>query len=569
MNRSSRRSSSSFFAHWCLPAAFAALLVCLPAMAHADTLSFSITGKGWGHGIGLSQYGAQGYAKSGWTYDRILAWYYQGTTLGPSAAKAVRVNLDKDKARRGSWTLRSGWEGQRLIVNGEAMPADHTFVFTAVGTQVQVRDADAAGEPLLLSGTVNVGATAPAGQPALVQVVDASGPYGYALVRYRGTLALDANGTGLRLADVLDIEDYLLSVVPREMPASWHAEALKAQSVAARSYAYVATGELYCDTRSQMYAGHSRGLRTAANASPLEDARSTAAITATRGRVVLDGGKVVQTFFFSYSGGRTANVEDVWTSSTPRRCYSTVADADVAGGAPASWGAPVVLTSAAMGTELTAYDGDAAKAVPVVALACTPAPSGSGFVKYVDVTFATGRVVRITGDQFRSALGLKSTKFAIDRIGLASGTTSLPGWARVQNGAKPTQRTGSGWTTRRSSLHSGGSYIRTSGTGAKVIVPFEGTGVRWISPVARGFGLADVYIDGVKVARVNLYSYKTAYRRVVWSREGLAPGAHTLVIRATGLRDRRATGRYIGFDAADVMRVPASDATTSTAPPAP
>ena len=51
------------------------------AVARAATL-FTLTGHGWGHGIGMSQYGALGYAQHSWTYDRILAHYYTGTTLG-------------------------------------------------------------------------------------------------------------------------------------------------------------------------------------------------------------------------------------------------------------------------------------------------------------------------------------------------------------------------------------------------------------------------------------------------------------------------------------------------------
>src|SRR5437868_4041995 len=49
------------------------------------------SGHGWGHGLGLSQFGAYGYAKHGWTYDRILAHYYSGTTLGPAKISTVRV----------------------------------------------------------------------------------------------------------------------------------------------------------------------------------------------------------------------------------------------------------------------------------------------------------------------------------------------------------------------------------------------------------------------------------------------------------------------------------------------
>ena len=51
------------------------------------------SGHGWGHGLGMSQWGAYGYAKHGWTYDRILAHYYTGTTLGAAKVGTVRVLL--------------------------------------------------------------------------------------------------------------------------------------------------------------------------------------------------------------------------------------------------------------------------------------------------------------------------------------------------------------------------------------------------------------------------------------------------------------------------------------------
>ena len=57
------------------------------------TPTFVISGRGWGHGVGMAQWGAYGYAQRGWTYDKILAHYYTGTTLGPAPVARVRVML--------------------------------------------------------------------------------------------------------------------------------------------------------------------------------------------------------------------------------------------------------------------------------------------------------------------------------------------------------------------------------------------------------------------------------------------------------------------------------------------
>ena len=68
------------------------VLLCWPASAGAGTL-FVIDGRGWGHGVGMSQYGARGYAQAGWGYQRILAHYYRGTELRIVPARPVRVLL--------------------------------------------------------------------------------------------------------------------------------------------------------------------------------------------------------------------------------------------------------------------------------------------------------------------------------------------------------------------------------------------------------------------------------------------------------------------------------------------
>jgi stage II sporulation protein D len=62
-----------------------------------STLVFS--GRGWGHGVGMSQWGAYGYARHGAGYRQILAHYYPGTTLGAAAVSRVRVLLAQGKKR--------------------------------------------------------------------------------------------------------------------------------------------------------------------------------------------------------------------------------------------------------------------------------------------------------------------------------------------------------------------------------------------------------------------------------------------------------------------------------------
>ena len=122
-------------------------------------------------------------------------------------------------------------------------------------------------------------------------------------ISYRGSFDLRLIGDKIVLVNYLDIEDYLKGVVPNEMPASWSKEALKAQAIAARSYAAHSL-LLSTSVTSQVYKGFSS-----------EDSRTNVAVDETAGVYVKYKGKPIQTFFFSTSGGKTANVGDVWNSN--------------------------------------------------------------------------------------------------------------------------------------------------------------------------------------------------------------------------------------------------------------
>src|SRR3954465_1205019 len=76
------------------------------------TPQFVISGHGWGHGVGMSQWGAYGYAQNGWAYDKILAHYYPGTDLTSSTVKSIRVLLANTASvtisSTGPWKLKDG-----------------------------------------------------------------------------------------------------------------------------------------------------------------------------------------------------------------------------------------------------------------------------------------------------------------------------------------------------------------------------------------------------------------------------------------------------------------------------
>lgn len=299
----------------------------LPAAAHATAPSgghryprmsarvaepwasgFYIRGGGDGHGIGLSQYGTLGYAEHGWSYQRILAHYYEGTSLGSvSPSDIIRVLLKDGPAtfsgadQAGSKTLKPGT----------------SYTVHALSS----------GKLALVAA----GSTKPLASFSPPLTVSGPGPLTLSgLGQYRGEFVFRPDGSGaVQTVNALDIEDYVRGVVAAEMPASWPAQALRAQAVAARTYALTsgaagATFDVYSDTRSQMYGG-------VAAETPATDA----AVTATRGQVVTYQGVPVVTYFFSSSGGHTESVQNVWLGSSPEPWLRGVPDPyDAAGGNP-------------------------------------------------------------------------------------------------------------------------------------------------------------------------------------------------------------------------------------------
>jgi len=262
---------------------FTALVTALALAAPAGALaSWQIDGRGFGHGVGMSQYGAYGYAKHGAGYEQILEHYYSHTKLGgagggggPQLAKAggkVRVLL-------GSGGSRIGFRGASSACGQRLDPKRH-YEFVASGGGVRLQG----------SG-IKRGACGAEGIASADLEIDRFG-------RFRGSLVAHADGGGLLAINALGIDAYVKGVVPNEMPSSWPQEALRAQAVAARSYALTtsrgAVFDQYSDTRSQVYRGRAA-----------ETPATNRAVNATAGQVVTYRGKTATTYYFSTSGGET------------------------------------------------------------------------------------------------------------------------------------------------------------------------------------------------------------------------------------------------------------------------
>lgn len=273
------------------------LTAALLATASDADAKLRVDGRGWGHGIGLSQYGAYGYAlleqrDHAW----ILGHYYPGTALSRTGTGSIRVLLQR--------TARPSLCGVRMLRDAQGRRArlsgSHAYRVTAHGaTGLLVRDLTSGWRHASVTGPVSLSGGS---RWCLRGTADNGVRHG----AYRGSAQLVRDGRRILVVDRVGIESYLRGVVPAEMPAAWPPQALAAQAVTARSYALrdrrpTAAYDVFADTRSQVYGGIAR-----------EAPSTTAAVRATRGEVVTSGGTVAQTFFFSTSGGRTAANDEIW-----------------------------------------------------------------------------------------------------------------------------------------------------------------------------------------------------------------------------------------------------------------
>ena len=193
----------------------------------------------------------------------------------------------------------------------------------------------------------------------------------------------------------MSLEDYVAGVVSRESPSSWPAEALKAQAVAARTYAITTSKagngwDQYADTRSQVYGGVAA-----------ETASTNAAVAATHGQVVTDDGEPVVTFFFSTSGGRTENVENTNVGAGPQPHLKSVVDPYDSVSPKHRW-TPIKLTLAQAGAKLAGLVKGRFKGIQVLKRGRSPR------IVAADVVGSAGRT-RVDGATLRARLGLLDT----------------------------------------------------------------------------------------------------------------------------------------------------------------
>ena len=235
---------------------------------------------------------------------------------------------------------------------------------------------------------------------------------------YAGGAEVQLRGGKLTVSNLVAVEDYLRGVLPAEMPYDWPEEALKAQAVAARTYAMKHRGkheedgyDLCASTHCQVYDGIAS-----------DKPKTNAAIRATHGEALTYKGKLIEAFFHTDSGGMTESCLEVWGTNMP---YLVAADEVQKGTMP--W---EVSYSLADFSSKLAKSGHGVGTVKQVKLSKLHVGKGasdrspSGRVRQLRVTGSKGTKT-ITGNELRSLLGLKSTLFDVH---VAGGKVTISGY---------------------------------------------------------------------------------------------------------------------------------------------
>jgi SpoIID/LytB domain protein len=423
-----------------------------PAAAAVPVLV--LDGTGWGHGVGLSQWGSEYQARTGRSTNDILATFYPGAELG-EAAGSMRVAVHRPStatttlsfpqggevrsapsgAQASGFPVRVGKGGRVRItfdgayrvtplVAGQSAGAVTSYeqdpctlvvlcptttttpptTPTTPPTTTTTRPGGGGGGGGTTTSTVpsKPGSTASSSKPVIavpaasgVTTVDDRGR------SYRGAIEANASG-GLRLVNIVGIEDYLRGM--SEVPSTWPAAAVQAQTIAARTYALRAmqsSGEICDDARCQVYVG-----------ATAESPGQNAAVAATAKRVLTFGGKLAAAVYSADAGGVSANTFEGF--GTPEGTYPYLRNVRYDTDNPLPWNLLVGFEE--LGRRF-GYPGSVTGA-----RVSEKGPSG----RALEVTLEGSAGDRaIDGHTFARSLGLRSTRFTA-ALGTADGTPLPP-----------------------------------------------------------------------------------------------------------------------------------------------
>ncbi len=389
----------------------AAALAVAPAVPASGADSFTFFGSGWGHGLGLSQWGAYGLSLDGWKAPRILTHFYSHTRVGTdgSPPRRLRVGLVQGRGRlhltaiSGKVNLRLGSPKRGDVV--ATIPNGETWTVRVASGRYRILDASGRRVGRAVGGPrTNLYATY---EPttARVRIPEAGHTYNRGWIEFN--IYDCAAACRMRLILSIRPQDYLYGLA--EVPSSWPRPALQAQAIAARTYAFrrvQASGQhravcncaLYATSADQVYAGWDK------EGGP-DGARWVGAVDATNGKVLVYKGQLIQAFYTSSSGGYTENNENVWGGSPIPYLRGVCDPGDYTAANPnAVW--RVSMTAREVTSRLGLGIGRVRRFTNVVR-------GVSGRIVTVVVRGSTGSAT-ISGSTLRAALGLNDDRVWIN-----------------------------------------------------------------------------------------------------------------------------------------------------------
>jgi SpoIID/LytB domain protein len=372
-----------------------------PAAAQETTFTFS--GGGWGHGVGMSQYGAKGRAEAGQSAAQILGAYYPGTQIGGVGVLAIRVQLTNSPGGIGVEVIGPG----SVLVNGaQTYVAGQSFTL-------------AAGSYMDMNGTV-------VRLPSLGN-------------RYKdGRMSVTASGD---VVVALEMQQYLNGLA--EVPSSWPMEALNAQAIAGRTYALRriqaprnGNYDIRSDTLDQVYAGYEK--EAAASGSRWLDA-----VAATNGQIVNYNGAPAETYYSSSAGGWSERSSYVFAADRPYLQVVPDVFEENSGNPFFRWSRTYT------GAELAQYlrSSRGVDLGTVTGVDFSGNIGGSGRIDRATVRLTGNGTYTMTGNEFRSMVNtynpslsrqiLSTLLFfkpmgAFDAVAVAPDGIRVQGWAAVQ-----------------------------------------------------------------------------------------------------------------------------------------
>jgi SpoIID/LytB domain protein len=375
-----------------------------------------VTGAGWGHGKGMSQYGAYGAADAGLSHERILAFYYPKTTLSTlKSGNTIRVWISADTDKVLNVLPSSGLRVRDSAGHSYTLPRSSTYRQWRIkrsGSKRVLQYLNRSSKWVTRSTKLTSSRVWSFDNPSR-GIVTVRLP-GSVNRDYRGTVALRFYGSGARSVNTVSMEHYVRGVVPSEMPTSWPSEAVQAQAVAARTYAarFQAhpQASIYdlCDTTyCQTYRGQNA-----------ETGNGNTAVAKTPDQVLRYAGSVALTMFTASNGGHTADgglpylvaKADPYDGRMKSQAWSRFVSA-----ATIQKAYPSIGTFS--GVRVSARDGEG--------------PWG-GRADAVVVSGSKGSVT-VSGGSFKSTFGLKERLFGVF-AGLKPGTTNSDRWQNDEGG---------------------------------------------------------------------------------------------------------------------------------------